>query len=304
MNKAILFFLLLIPLCFVQASFEEIRCEEGINICVDINYSFLDTNLHCYGESFNFFGELYLEDNQYCRRLSSETFGFLDNTQAFCELEILNQSEETYFETFNYSFSCPEPVCGNEMLEDGEECDHNDLNGVLCEAGYNEFCSYCSLECKNETITGPYCGDGICQEGFEAWTNCNTDCEKPAICGDGILDDGEECDDNDGCCSDKCTIIKYAKKTRSSITRYEMDHDCAPRWECSSWSECLGDVKNRKCLDLNHCDYSYNMPSETAGCEIISEVKIEEDDFNFFPWIFSLIILLIVFSRLVQETIK
>lgn len=54
-------------------------------------------------------------------------------------------------------------VCGNSLLEEGEECDNGLFNGFLCWASYGTSCTYCTAECTLETITN-YCGDGIKQE--------------------------------------------------------------------------------------------------------------------------------------------
>ena len=81
------------------------------------------------------------------------------------------------------------PVCGNEVIEDGEQCDDGDAN-----AGDG-----CSDTCQIETEDGWTC-DGA--EPTECWR-----------CGDGFLDPGEECDtgfllgnDIEGC-TDACTIV-------------------------------------------------------------------------------------------------
>ncbi len=101
-------------------------------------------------------------------------------------------------------FDCP-PICGNGILEEGEECDDGNLNN-------NDGCSN---TCKIE-----YCGDGIKQSNEECddgnnidGDGCSADCkieEEEHYCGDGVVDEGEECDDGnnidgDGCSAD-CKI--------------------------------------------------------------------------------------------------
>jgi cysteine-rich repeat protein len=92
---------------------------------------------------------------------------------------------------------CFVPVCGNDILEPGEECDDGntfDFDG-------------CSSLCLDE-----YCGDGMCNPG-QGCTGCPEDCGPcPPNCGDGLTDpnENEECDDGntancDGC-SDICEI--------------------------------------------------------------------------------------------------
>ena len=70
-----------------------------------------------------------------------------------------------------------DPQCGNGIIELNETCDDGALNGVLCSAGYEKFCEYCTNECKIQKIFGPYCGDGICSQN-EDYNSCRIDCEK------------------------------------------------------------------------------------------------------------------------------
>jgi len=58
----------------------------------------------------------------------------------------------------------PSPICGNGILESGEECD----DGNIADG------DGCSSICQNE-ISSPVCGDGICDMG-EDDTNCPADC--------------------------------------------------------------------------------------------------------------------------------
>jgi cysteine-rich repeat protein len=108
------------------------------------------------------------------------------------------------------SISCvpPPPVCGNGVMEAGEQCDDgNSLDG-----------DGCSASCTNEPPP-PYCGDGNmdageeCDDGGNAdGDGCSAACTievPPPYCGDGTMDAGEECDDgnadNGDGCSSTCT---------------------------------------------------------------------------------------------------
>ncbi len=132
------------------------------------------------------------------------------------------------------SLGVGEAVCGNDVVESGEECDDGNTNngdgcndkcqfekcgdGVLnegeeCDDGNNDNGDGCSSDCLIEK-----CGDGVLSEGEECddgnnddGDGCSSDCliEK---CGDGVLNEGEECDDGnnddgDGCSAD-CRIEK------------------------------------------------------------------------------------------------
>lgn len=111
---------------------------------------------------------------------------------------------------FDTSLCIQNPVCGNNVIEPGEQCDDgNTSNGDGCN-------SSCQLE-----GFGGFCGDGILQpgEGEECddgnTTNgdgCSNVCtiEIVEFCGDGIQQGTEECDDgnttNGDGCSNACTI--------------------------------------------------------------------------------------------------
>jgi len=93
---------------------------------------------------------------------------------------------------------CYTPVCGNNLLETGEECDSGTNNGKPCNPLYGSSCNYCSNSCKTITLTGPYCGDGKCN-GNETCSTCPTDC---------------------GVCPTNCTICKDSKPLDDSEYDY------------------------------------------------------------------------------------
>jgi uncharacterized repeat protein (TIGR01451 family) len=111
-----------------------------------------------------------------------------------------------------------EENCGNWTLDPGEDCDLGAENGLVCEAGYGETCTYCSEQCQEEIITGEYCGDNEVngseecdgEAGVSEGWNCTDECvlvEKTcdSYCGDGKLDEPEEeCDDGNNENGDGC----------------------------------------------------------------------------------------------------
>lgn len=99
----------------------------------------------------------------------------------------------------------PTIECGNNILETGEECDTQKLNGKNCGSvmgtGYTgildclDDCTFDVSGCIAPT-TAPVCGDGTCDTG-ESTTNCPEDClieEPTSACGNNILETDEECD--------------------------------------------------------------------------------------------------------------
>ena len=91
---------------------------------------------------------------------------------------------------------CMLPVCGDGMVDAGEECD--DGNTVDADG------------CQADCMSCPVCGDGILDAAKVRRRQPHRCRRLPGrlhelpICGDGILDDGEECDDGNNIDADGC----------------------------------------------------------------------------------------------------
>ncbi len=97
------------------------------------------------------------------------------------------------------------PVCGNGVLDSGEQCDEGLSNGT----------GRCTMLCLLADQKG-ICGNGLreaneeCDLGLDnGRDSCTTSCKLPR-CGDGIRQGTEECDDGaqngKGKCSLSCTV--------------------------------------------------------------------------------------------------
>ena len=77
---------------------------------------------------------------------------------------------------------------------------------------------------------------------------------------------------------------------------------CEPNWKCSGWGECQADLMTRKCYDENHCEYSYNKPIETTGCDLSKALVADKKPFNwlflFIGIIMALILIIVLISLL------
>lgn len=218
--------------------------------------------------------------NTYCAGLSNTTLGTINGTTVQCTITAENQAGQAT-ETISTTYNCPD--CGNNITERTETCDNGNLNGILCNAGYESFCEYCTDECIFEQIEGPSCGDEICQTEYEEdWQNCNQDCEKPAICGDTILDTNEQCDLGTPFNTDTCNPLYDQSCSYCSLTcQNETEQgpfcgDTICNSEFENWTTCNQDCeKPQICgdgfVDLNEqCDGGTNCQSD---CTLKEEEK-------------------------------
>ncbi|MDH5717122.1 MAG: hypothetical protein OEZ22_05745 [Spirochaetia bacterium] len=85
--------------------------------------------------------------------------------------------------------------CGDNTLNGTETCDDgNTTTETECPYG-TPTCDTCNSDCSATlSLTGVYCGDGICNEGEgENNGSCGSDC--PIVCGDSRIEGTEACDD-------------------------------------------------------------------------------------------------------------
>jgi hypothetical protein len=100
----------------------------------------------------------------------------------------------------------PEHVCGDGVLDPGEECD-----GAPCADGRDclQGCTCDALNrCGNGVLDpGEECDGAPCADGRDCLAGCV--CPPSALCGNGTVDPGEQCDGADdrlcpGDCQDDC----------------------------------------------------------------------------------------------------
>ena len=92
----------------------------------------------------------------------------------------------------------PEPVCGNGLLEVGEECEGLPLPPVGCNM------ADCTIDPGFSCIPMIEVSEGATGEAPEPMEVMST-CEMLTVCGDGVVDPDEECDDGDEMVADGCS---------------------------------------------------------------------------------------------------
>jgi len=109
------------------------------------------------------------------------------------------------------------PVCGNGLVESGEECDGTDLGGATCGgAGCSGGVPTCTASCTLDlsSCTGcPVCDNDLLCEAGEDCFSCPNDCAggstSGAVCGNGVCEagNGEDCVS----CPSDCNGIQNGK---------------------------------------------------------------------------------------------
>jgi cysteine-rich repeat protein len=162
-------------------------------------------------------------------------------------------------------------VCGNGVVEEGEECDPGSANPTGCSDDCrHEWCGdsvingseECDDGANNSDVTPdacrtrcrlPRCGDGTVDQGescdpgpgvpTDVPDACRADC-TPARCGDGIRDSGEECDDgsaNADDVADACRLdCHFARCGDGTVDSGE---------ECDDGNTLSGDGCSLHCLE-------------------------------------------------------
>lgn len=164
------------------------------------------------------------------------------SSEASDETSSVGQATPPLASTVTQS-SAPVAVCGNSMIESGEQCDEGAANGngtcsvacavvaqpPLCGNGVRESGEECDLGTLNgkgactATCKVPLCGNGI-REGDETCDDgtansntiphsCRTNCRLPR-CGDGVVDANEQCDGGVQC-TQQCRFIAVASSAAS-----------------------------------------------------------------------------------------
>jgi cysteine-rich repeat protein len=196
------------------------------------------------------------------------------------------------------------PVCGNGIIEAGEDCDdgntadndgcsstcHREFcgDGIVngseqCDDGNNTSGDGCDSGCHIET-GGGLCGNGTvdagedCDDGNNTGGDgCSADCHFEK-CGDGVLNGSEECDDGNNTNGDGCSSDCHLEKCGDGVLNGSEECDDGNN---DDGDGCSSDCHLEKCGDgvLNQgeeCDDGNNVDGDGCSADCIVEVTPEE----------------------------
>ena len=136
-------------------------------------------------------GNYYLDVSP-CYGITSGTISFVINGVEANEKVTYNTEnfgKEIELDLTINSLPSSDDVCGNGIIETGEECDDDNIDNSdgcssICEIEYNYICTGQPSICTEKQ--DPYCGDGSCNNG-ETCSTCSQDC---GTCDDNGNDNG------------------------------------------------------------------------------------------------------------------
>ena len=201
-------------------------------------------------------------DNLYLIYTSLSNARYFVNATA---MDFLGNSNST--ETRNITVNVESQVCGNSVVETGEQCDDgNIVNGDGCDSscqtessGGGGGCTVSSWTC--EDWDSVQCVNG--EQERQCTSNCNTKKNETQSCGACTI---VSCDSWSQCingeqereCLDSCG--NDIPETRICGS------ECIPDWQCSDFGVCYNSIITRECQDLNSCGDDFLKPEESLKC--------------------------------------
>ncbi len=199
------------------------------------------------------------EQNETDCTLCSETDCVTNYSEILCsETDCQDTCEECENITIR---ECVGDLCGNNIINSGEECDGTDLNGETCESqGFDSGTLACLSDCSDYNTNG--------------CNTCDPDCSGKECGSDGCGGSCGSCDSGYSCKSGECEKKASKEKkesttsTKTKITKSGVTKTCTSNWSCSAWSECINETQTRTCEDSNNCNSEEGKPETSQSCEM------------------------------------
>jgi hypothetical protein len=155
--------------------------------------------------------------------------------------------------------TCDLPNCGNDICDQGEDCNSCPADCIGGSSGGGDDCADCfkgvcdgvchptkdGPECP-DCMVSYCCGDSVC-EGEEDSFNCAIDCGAPPVCGNGTCDPGE----------DQCNCPADCGQPLESEAGYcsdGIDNDCDGLTDLDDTEDCTCLPKGASCdFDIECC---------------------------------------------------
>jgi len=189
----------------------------------------------------------------------------------------------------------PEPVCGNGVLEENEECDdgnldNNDGCSSLCEIEEIECCD--DGDCPDDVALPPTCKNNDIFGNYIDWFCSNNECQSEIKdffvqdCGEDSCNDFEDnyCkgDDvyhlrtcyNKGCSNGSC-FCSNGSCFNEDYEDEELVEDCA--YDCVN-GECKEEEDDHRetwCIETNNCELTYD-----DSAEFDDSITLKSNDLN------------------------
>jgi cysteine-rich repeat protein len=193
-----------------------------------------------------------------------------------------------------------DPVCGNSVVEPGEQCDDGNTSsgdgcsdsciiegyggycgdgtvqsgeGEECDDGNNISGDGCSNVCMNETEG--YCGDGIQQESEQcddgnqvSGDGCSNVCinETDGYCGDGVQQESEQCDDGNQESGDGCSNVCSVEDGVCGNGILERGEQCDGTELNDQGCSDIDDFTGGALTCTQECTFDTNMCTKNAVC--------------------------------------
>ena len=181
------------------------------------------------------------------------------------------------------------PVCGNGIVEDGEECDGGGCcdnfcrlveYGAECRAASNEcdlaeVCDGVVAECPVDQVepNGTPCAGGA----KECWGG---QCVEPPACGNGVVEPGEDCDGG-ACCEADCSLSVSGAECRAASNECDIAEVCD-----GAVASCPADVfaPDGTTCSIGMCQGGVCVDQPTGWVVLIHDTDLAGADGSFQYW--------------------